>query len=324
MRNDLSEVRAVGYRFSVIVPVYNVAEFLPQCMDSMLPQLDEDVQLILVDDGSTDGSGDICDQYADVAQVIHQTNRGVASARNAGLAAAQGEYLAWVDPDDWVAPDWMEKIRAGTADAPDMLLFDYCAWENGVGSERKYGREPGEQPVERVLEDIERDMTLTSALWNKVIRRELFEGIRFDESLKLLEDYDVLHRLVMRMQRIAYLPETLYEYRIRTEGLTRVRGLDVSYRSFCVAEKRRREIEATGRKCNPVGVAVQAKWFCHFYYLDGCPKAFRREFVNCRRAIWRAMPGILRDEVLPLRRKIGFALWALPGVARLYRRRVEK
>lgn len=314
----------MGYRFSVIVPVYNVAEYIRQCMGAVVPQLDDDVQLILVDDGSTDGSGAICDEYAPRAQVIHQPNRGVAGARNAGLAAAQGEYLVWVDPDDWVAPDWMAKIRAGVQDAPDMLLFDYRAWENDAVSECRYGREAGEQPVERVLEDVERDLTLKSALWNKVMRRELFAGIRFDESLKLLEDYDVLHHLLMRMKTVVYLPELLYEYRIRADGLTCTRGMDVSYRSFLVAEKRRREVEATGRRCNPIGVAVQAKWFCHFYYLDGNPEAFRKEFLACRRAIWRGMPGILTDEVLPRRRKIGFALWAMPGVSGLYRRRVGK
>lgn len=314
----------MGYRYSVIVPVYNVAEYIRQCMDAMLPQLGDDVQLILVDDGSIDGSGEICDEYEDRALVIHQQNRGVAGARNAGLKAAQGEYLVWVDPDDWVAANWMQRIREGTADGADMLLFDYRAWENGTVAECRYGRESGRQSVERVLEDVERDLTLTSALWNKVIRRERFEGIWFDEGLRLLEDYDVLHKVMMRMEHIVYLPEALYEYRIRGEGLTRVRGLDVSYKSYCVAEKRRREIEATGRKCNPVGVAVQAKWFCHFYYLDGSPKAFRQEFVNCRRAIWGAMPGIFRDETLTLRRKMAFALWALPGVGGLYRLRTGR
>ena len=95
-------------RLSVIVPVYNVETFLPACIDSILSQTFRDLELILIDDGSPDACGRICDKYAEKdtrVRVIHQENRGVSAARNAGLQIASGEYIGFVDPDDWITPE---------------------------------------------------------------------------------------------------------------------------------------------------------------------------------------------------------------------------
>ena len=100
-------------KYSLIIPVYQVKEYIVECLESIFCQIPAEVQVILVDDGSTDGSGEICDEYArkyPQIEVIHQENKGVAAARNAGLAAAKGEYLLWVDPDDWVSADWFCEI----------------------------------------------------------------------------------------------------------------------------------------------------------------------------------------------------------------------
>ena len=101
--------------FSVILPVYNVAPYLPECLDTLLPQTDDSTEVILVDDGATDGSGAICDTYAarfaQNVRVIHQPNRGVAAARNTGLKAASGAYIVWVDPDDLPAADLLTSIK---------------------------------------------------------------------------------------------------------------------------------------------------------------------------------------------------------------------
>ena len=99
---------------SVIVPVYNVAAWLPRCVDSILAQTYENLEILLVDDGSTDGSGNICEEYAKKdtrIRVLHKENGGLSSARNAGLDAAAGAYIGFVDSDDWIAPEMYAELR---------------------------------------------------------------------------------------------------------------------------------------------------------------------------------------------------------------------
>lgn len=116
--------------FSVIVPIYRVEAFLHKCVDSILTQTFGDFELILVDDGSPDGCGAICDEYARAdarVRVIHKPNGGVVSARNAGLDVVTGEYVCYVDGDDWVAENWLEAIKNQIESAPmrpDLVVFD--------------------------------------------------------------------------------------------------------------------------------------------------------------------------------------------------------
>ena len=111
--------------FSVIIPVYNVAEYLPQCIDSVLTQNLSDFELILVDDGSTDNSGKICDQYDEKPniKIIHQTNAGLSAARNAGVAKANGRYLVFLDSDDYLEPGALAAIKAGLEPNLDALRY---------------------------------------------------------------------------------------------------------------------------------------------------------------------------------------------------------
>lgn len=114
---------------SVILPVYNVAAYLERCMDSILSQSFKDYEIVLVDDGSTDASGQICDGYAEKypnIRVIHKLNGGLASARNAGLELAEGEYVWWVDSDDWIEPGALEQLhKASCENMPDIVKFHY-------------------------------------------------------------------------------------------------------------------------------------------------------------------------------------------------------
>lgn len=103
----------MNYKVSIIVPVYNTEKYLKKCVESLIQQTLSDIQIILVDDGSKDASGRICDDFAagdERIQVIHKVNGGVSSARNAGLEIAQGEYVGFVDADDWVEPEAMSEL----------------------------------------------------------------------------------------------------------------------------------------------------------------------------------------------------------------------
>ena len=115
--------------FSVIVPIYNVIDFIHPCIDSILSQNSEDFEVLLVDDGSTDGSAAVCDEYAqkdDRIRVIHKQNGGLVSARNTGIANAKGDYILYVDGDDWVSEKWLEVIYhqiVSSPEKPDIVVF---------------------------------------------------------------------------------------------------------------------------------------------------------------------------------------------------------
>ncbi|MBQ4090238.1 MAG: glycosyltransferase family 2 protein [Clostridia bacterium] len=312
--------------FSIIIPVYNVAEYLRECLDSLLIQITGNEEVILVDDGSTDDSGNICDMYAaDCAavRVIHKQNGGVASARNVGLHAARGEYLAWLDPDDWIESDWLAAIRERLAEygRPDMLIYDMRRHEADGEKVIPYGRNEGMLDMDMLLYDIVEDRRIQSGLCNKVMRRGLFEGLRFDENLRLLEDYDLMHTLVMRAGSAAYLPRALYNYRILDSGLTHLRGLDVSWQSVTTAVKRRNDIRKAGRKCGYLGIYVQARWFCHFYCMYNCPADFRGQYKACRRLMARSIPELVMRKGAGHSEKMRDIFWALPGTGGIYKKR---
>ena len=115
-------------KYSVIIPVYNVKEYLSDCIDSVLAQSISDYEVILVNDGSTDGSGELCDQYAEKypqIHTVHQQNQGVSVARNTGLEKATGEYVLFLDSDDWWEPNLLELLNPVTEKAPDLVEFGY-------------------------------------------------------------------------------------------------------------------------------------------------------------------------------------------------------
>jgi glycosyltransferase involved in cell wall biosynthesis len=307
--------------FTVILPVYRVEEYLPQCLDSLAAQCGDDVQILLIDDGSPDGSLAFLRQYEQKypnMQVYTHANAGVAYTRNVGLANARGEYLLWVDPDDWVAPGWLEAIRRGIADRPDLLLYDYFTVDNGRERAFCYGRPAGSVAPEQVLRDLSEDTRLTSVLWNKALRRELFEGLTFDESLKCMEDAELLCRLLPRVKTVRYLPEALYYYRIRPDGLVLTPDLSTALRCWQLALKREEHIRALGIPASSVGGWRQAKGFLCKYYRAGMPKEQQPAYRQVRSWLNQSLAGCLRDRSLPLSEKLKYLLIGSPPVGRCY------
>lgn len=308
--------------FTVIVPVYNVAPFLEKSLLSLLEQAGEDVQVLLVDDGSTDESGALCDAYAPRfpwGEALHQQNSGVAAARNAGLRRARGEYLLWLDPDDWVLPGWMQGIREEIeAHRPDMLIFDYAKCYGRQQQVCLYGRPAGRLSAGQVLLDLTEDHRLTSVLWNKVIHRRFFAARAFDETLRCLEDYDLLYRMVMEMENIRYRPGVLYAYRIRDDGLVRAPDLNIGYQSFQQAQMRYKAVRSAGKEASVLGTVLQAKGFCCKYYQSGMPGAYKAQYRACCRHLRRSLRAVIRAEGLGLKDKMKYALIPWRGVGLCY------
>ena len=211
-----------GDLISVIVPVYNVAEYLDQCVESLVRQTYPHLEIILVDDGSTDRSGEICDRWAEKDKRIsvkHKENGGLSDARNAGLSVARGRYIGFVDSDDWVAEDLFEQ------------LLRACNGENAIivacGYKRVY-RDGVENYVLPDAVSLSREEALTTLFkgesfgvqaWAKLYSAELFEGITYPVG-RLFEDSFTTYKLFLKANRIVTVGGSLYFYRQRKSGIT--------------------------------------------------------------------------------------------------------
>jgi len=204
---------------SVIMPVYNVETYLAQSIESVLSQDHRELELILIDDGSLDGSGAICDAYAekdDRIRVIHQKNGGAAAAKNTGLRAATGTYLSFVDSDDYLEPNvfgyMVSVIKEQNADAVQFSFQDvYCSHrepqllEPCVLTEKEY------------LVRFTKDWTC-ALLWNKLYRRSLFEGIFFEEGHKIDDEY-FTYQGFLNPCKVVFDDKIIYNYRKRASGV---------------------------------------------------------------------------------------------------------
>lgn len=200
---------------SIIVPVYNTEKYLHNCINSLLAQTCTDIEILLVNDGSTDTSGDICDAYAaqdSRVRVIHQQNAGVSSARNAALAVARGEYIAFVDSDDWVSPDYIEDLQSAmTESGADLVacgMFAVYSRFDTVQDKTDCTEVLEGREVYRVLLC---DVQVGGYLWNKLFKRELIRD-GFDTDLHLSEDFLFCAKYAREVGRTVILRRKLYYY----------------------------------------------------------------------------------------------------------------
>lgn len=235
-----------GPLISIIVPVYNVEKYLPTCVDSILAQSYERFELILVDDGSPDKSPQICDAYAatdERVRVIHQENGGLSAARNAGLDAARGELIGFVDSDDSISPTMYESLlRAMTAADADISLCNYLLVDE-AGARSSDGPGLRDEVVtgrESILRRLEGEGSWYWVIaWNKLYRRALFDGLRYPLK-KLHEDEFLIHHLLLRCEKAASIAEAHYDYRQHPASITgggfSLRRLDGAEAQFSRAE----------------------------------------------------------------------------------------
>lgn len=203
---------------SIIIPVYNAAAFLPRCLDSLVGQTYSNLEIICVNDGSTDGSAAILDEYAAKdarIKVIHQKNAGVSVARNAGLDVATGEFVTFVDADDWVEQDAYEKVLACFTEEFDVVCFGAsvdgsCTDECKADLERLLDmRVKGELWVTGFAAAF-----LNACIWNKVWRRSVIEqsAVRFVEGMRYSEDECFFYCTLAGVRKLWLMQDKLYHY----------------------------------------------------------------------------------------------------------------
>ncbi len=210
---------------SVIVPVYNVAEFLPKCVDSILAQTYDNLEIILVEDGTKDSSGIICDQYAGKdsrIRVIHKENGGLSSARNAGMEIARGEYFGFVDSDDWIEPETYECLMALVQKYDADLVCGGRYDVDGATGERTVGLCPKAEECISSMEMLGRVFTwdhCDSAAVDKLYKRHMFDEIRYPLGM-YSEDVAIFYKLMEKANRVALCPKPLYNYLHRANSIT--------------------------------------------------------------------------------------------------------
>ena len=217
-------------RFSVIVPFYNIAQYVDQCMKSLIGQSFKDFEIIAVDDGSQDQTGALLDAYAAEdrrVRVVHKINGGLTSARKAGALVATGEYVLVVDGDDWIALDYLEKLNSILERTPvDIVICGYFKVSpNRMKAfpprpiNRKYGLFERAEIEERYLTSL---FSVPQNVWGKAYRRDLYLSIQLpmDDAIRMGEDLCISYPSLARAERIYLLNEPLYFYRVNPESIT--------------------------------------------------------------------------------------------------------
>ena len=210
---------------SVIVPVYNVERYLDQCLESIVDQSYRHLEILVVDDGSTDGSGDKCDRWTERDErirVIHQPNGGLSAARNTALDAMSGEWVIMVDSDDMLHPDAATTLlNAIQREQADIVIGDHIIinddaapqWPAAPSSEgnRTYSQQ-------EALMAIFYQQGLTHSAWARIYRASLFEGIRYPVG-KLYEDLAIIYPLLKKCEKVVQIGQTVYGYRQRANSI---------------------------------------------------------------------------------------------------------
>lgn len=222
-------------KLSVIVPVYNVSKYLSKCLDSILNQDIErdDYEIIVVNDGSTDNSGEIAQEYADIhfnIQLINQENQGLSGARNTGIMAARGEYIQFVDSDDYLEPNVLSSlIERIQSDQLDVLRFNYQnVNENYEIFEPNKESRPYMDYSETICngaEFLNERLGYACYAWQFLLRTDLVKDCLFKEHI-LFEDTQWTPRMLRKAQRVSSTSEIIYYYLSRNGSITKAKGID--------------------------------------------------------------------------------------------------
>lgn len=207
---------------SVIVPVYNVEEYIAECIESILGQSYVNIELLLVNDGSTDRSGKICDKYAAKDSrivVIHKQNEGVSKARNDALDRMQGQYCIFVDGDDWISGGLVEALYCQLKQQNADMVFANHLW---VGQDKRHLLYPySDKAIFNREETLRGYLMYSSSMAGRIFKKELFENVRFPKEVPIGEDSYVQAQLLLKIDKVVYVSEEVYYRRVRKESASR-------------------------------------------------------------------------------------------------------
>jgi len=206
---------------SVIIPVYKVEKYLEKCVLSVINQTYKNIEIILVDDGSPDCSGQMCDKFADMDEqikVIHKENGGLSDARNAGLEVARGEYIGFIDSDDWIEADMYESLLSALIETQSDIAI--CCI-NVVRKDRNFPQNIGHTRIfngEKALYELINDSVINNYVVNRLYKAELFREVRFPKG-RVFEDVLTMYRIFENISKAVYINKIGYNYLRREDSI---------------------------------------------------------------------------------------------------------
>lgn len=266
---------------SVVIPVYNVEKYLHQCLDSVIGQSYKNLEILVVDDGSTDKSGSICDAYAardERITVYHTANQGLSAARNYALDRATGDYIAFLDSDDWLEADaYAILIKEAVNTGADIVHFRfYQEFVNRTmessGSRNRFVVEGAE-----ILRSLLLKKTVSDDVWDKFYKASLFKTIRYPEG-RIFEDKATTYQLVKEAVKLVFLPDCLIHYRNRNNSLSNIHSMK-SLVDYWLAYRGRFEVlGAVSQEYYQITLAEAVSAISRMWrWYDGCSKEDKRQ-----------------------------------------------
>jgi glycosyltransferase involved in cell wall biosynthesis len=305
---------------SIIVPVYNLEKYLPRCIDSILHQTFKHFELILINDGSTDNSGEICNVYAKKDKriiVLHKENGGVAAARNAGLDIARGKYIGFVDNDDFIHPFMLEILyKKACQHASDITVCDFLKVEENEKID--FSKRPIVEQIQyftniEALHQLYTERNLTFVCpWNKLYRRELFEGLRYKEGF-ISDDETVAHHLLFRSNKITYLTTPLYYY-VQRENSQSNQAIHIQKIDMVYALKEREEFFRKQKLKNLHRKALKHymdKFFWYYYLVKTNLKNVDKELEELKKTFDKSLIHLLKLGDISWKQKVMCILFSI-------------
>lgn len=290
---------------SVIIPVYNVERYLRECVDSVLGQTYQNFEIILVDDGSTDSSGDICDEYAKEdkrIQVVHQKNGGLSDARNKGFSKSSGEYVYFLDSDDWILPNaFMDLFNKARQENADVVFFDAASFVDGSAEskiEQRYLRKYAYETADgySVLGRLQENKEYHSAVTLLFIKKESMESaeVLFESGI-VYEDMIFTYELFAKATQVTQLNQTLYQRRYRSDSIMTSKRTKKNYLSAGVVYKKVRNVSSELKKLDDK-TAQDYIVRCAFNALNLYKELNREERIECKKDYQELKKDILANN----------------------------
>lgn len=294
---------------SLIVPVYNMMGLLEKCMEGVLAQTYPRLEIILVDDGATDGSGALCDAYAESDSrvlAVHRENGGLSAAKNTGLLHATGEYVTFVDADDRIEPDYTQTLYdlCIRHQVPLAACNHHIIYPRQRSTRFPVGEEECTLEAPEALENVCYQQKPDVSSWGKLYAASLFDGLRFPEG-QIYEDTAVFADIMLRAGRMAYTPRPLYHYILRSDSLshgaynrTRMDYI-ASVRRLCDTLQSQYPQLEQAALCRRVFAALSVR-----RYLVGCAKEHKPVRKELESYVKKNARTVLGDPRVPKRDKI--------------------
>lgn len=292
---------------SVIIPAYNACKTIGRCLDSLLQSIQQaTVEIICVDDGSKDDTWNILQTYSkkyDCLRIFHKENGGVGSARNLGLSQVNGNYIAWVDSDDYVTRDWYETIHAGLAKySPDCLIFDYFYAKNDVDKPRHINL-PEKVNLDDFIYEESLERELQNFLWIRVIRAELLKKVKFSETYHVMEDYDVLTQVTPKFKNIVHINKCLYHYVQNESSLTHSVSSEVLWNNIDIVKTRYDYYSELGLHVSINDYLIQVAAYLYDSKNNNCSQQKKR-VIQLKKSLHRYWKNLFIDHDISYKLKI--------------------